>query len=64
MLVDLADGRCRECGGQLTIDECEDVLMTVCCLECGDSYPVETDSFGDGGIHYWPSVMAEQLAEE
>ncbi len=34
--------------------------MEVKCLECGDDYVVETDAFNDGGIKYWPQVMAEQ----
>lgn len=33
------------------------------CRECGDCYDVETDAFGDGAIHYWPTFMAEQLGE-
>lgn len=34
------------------------------CYVCCDSYPVETDAFNDGGIHYWPSVMAELEVDE
>jgi hypothetical protein len=26
---------------------------------CGEGYSVETDAFGDGGIEYWPAIMAE-----
>ena len=60
MLVELRDGRCRTCGGQLDIEEVDDATMTVLCLECGDSYPVETDAFNDGGIHYWPQMMVDE----
>ncbi len=60
MLVELSDGHCRECGGQLEIDEVDDATMTVLCLDCGDSYPVETDAFNDGGVRYWPQMMVEQ----
>jgi hypothetical protein len=60
MLVDLKDGRCRECEGQLEIVGAGDVSLDVSCLECGDEYAVETDAFGDGGIVYWPQFMADQ----
>lgn len=59
MLVELTDGRCRECGGQLQIEDADDATMTVICLECCESYPVEPDAFNDGAIHYWPRAMAE-----
>jgi hypothetical protein len=54
MLVESKDGVCRGCGGQLKIIAADDATMTVECQSCGDSYDVETDAFGDGGIHYWP----------
>ena len=60
MLVDLKDGRCRECSGQLEIVGADDATMDVVCQSCGDEYVVETDAFGDGGITYWPQVMANQ----
>jgi len=63
MRVDPHDGRCRDCRGELEIIEADDATMTVQCLECGDSYLVETDAFGDGAIHYYPEFMARQLAE-
>jgi hypothetical protein len=63
MLVEPQDGRCRECGGQLKIVGADDVSLTVECQECDDTYDVETDAFGDGAIHYWPTFMAEQLGE-
>lgn len=61
MLVEPQDGHCRECGGQLEIIDADDVSLTVECRECGETYAVETDAFGDGAIHYWPTFMAEQL---
>ena len=61
MLVEPQDGRCRECSGQLEIVGADDVALTVECCECGDTYAVETDAFGDGAIHYWPAFMAEKL---
>lgn len=60
MLVDLSDGKCRSCGGQLEITEADDSTMDVECTQCGDGYTVEIDAFEDGGIKYWPQVMAEQ----
>ena len=60
MLVDLKDGSCRECRGQLEITEADDATMDVVCQECGDEYAVEPNAFNDGGIVYWPQVMAEQ----
>lgn len=38
----------------------DDATMDVVCQECGDEYAVEPDAFNDGGIVYWPQVMAEQ----
>jgi hypothetical protein len=61
MLVELTDGACRSCGGQLQITEVDDATMTVLCLECLDSFPVETDAFNDGGIHYYPSFLQQQM---
>jgi hypothetical protein len=51
MRVDPKDGTCRECGGILEIIDADDATMTVEC-ECGAAYLVETDAFGDGGLHY------------
>lgn len=63
MLVNLEDGRCRTCDGQLEVVGADDATMEVECTECGDSYTVEADAFNDGGIRYWPEAMAE-FAEE
>ena len=63
MLVDLQDGKCRSCRGQLEIVGVDDGTMDVECTECGDEYVVEPDAFNDGGIKYWPAAMAE-LGEE
>ncbi len=59
MLVELTDGKCRTCDGQLKIIAADDATMDVECTECDDGYTVETDAFNDGGIKYWPAVMAE-----
>jgi transcription elongation factor Elf1 len=59
MRVNKRDGRCRECGGTLVIVDADDATMTVECQECGDSYAVEPDAFGDGAVVYYPAVMAE-----
>lgn len=63
MYVDLKDGRCRTCDGQLTITEADDATMTVECADCGDSYLVEPDAFGDRAIHYWPQAMLRQIED-
>lgn len=64
MLVDLQDGRCRECGGQLEIEDVTDCTMEVVCLECGDAYSVETDAFGDGCVKYYFAIMAMRILGE
>lgn len=63
MLVDLEDGQCCECGGQLEIDDFDDVSLSVTCLECHDNYEVETDAFGDGCVkyHFRLQCLAEGL---
>ena len=66
MLVDLTDGKCRSCGSQLRIVAADDATMDVECTDdetCCDAYTVEPDAFGDGGIKYWPQVMARSDAE-
>lgn len=64
MLVDLSDGKCRSCGGQLELTGVDDATMDVECTECGDGYTVEPDAFNDGGIKYWPEMMAQMEEEE
>ena len=59
MLVDLKDGACRSCGGQLEITGADDVSLDAECTECGESIHVESDYFNDGGIKYWPEAMVE-----
>ena len=61
MRVDPKDGHCRSCGGPLDVIDADDATMTVACADCGDTYLVETDAFGDGGIDYYPAFMAEKL---
>ena len=43
MIVQLSDGSCRSCGGQLAITDVDDATMTVLCTnpDCCDSYDVE-----------------------
>jgi hypothetical protein len=36
MLVELQDGKCRSCGGQLQIVGTDDVSLSVECTQCGD----------------------------
>ena len=65
MLVNLEDGRCRSCGGQLEIEDIEDALMYVSCDSCGESYEVEPDAFGDGCMtYYFPLMTKKMLGEE
>lgn len=60
MLVDLRDGCCRSCQGQLEITDADDATMTVECRnpECRDVYLVETDAFGDGCMTYYVGFLA------
>ena len=64
MIVDRKDGQCRSCGGTLQILDVDDATMSVECLECNDSYEVETDAFGDGCMTYWPAMLARQGRDE
>ena len=64
MNVDPSDGRCRDCGGTLTIVEADDATMTVEC-EDGHCYAVEHDAFGDGCmIYYLPFVTRPRAPDE
>jgi hypothetical protein len=58
---DLKDGRCRTCGSSLQIVDADHATMSVECTECGDSYPVETDAFGDGCMTYYAGFMASRM---
>jgi|CXWL01.1.fsa_nt_gi hypothetical protein len=60
MLVDLKDGSCRSCNGQLEITVVDDATMSVVCLECSDNYDVESDAFGDGCMKYFFPLMAQR----
>lgn len=65
MLVDLKDGHCRTCKGQLEIEDVTDCTLEVVCPECGDAYSVETDAFGDGCMTYFfPLMLKQRLGEE
>lgn len=61
MRVDMKDGRCRTCGSALEIVDCDDCSMQIECTECGDSYDVEPDAFGDGCMTYYVGMMAEKM---
>ena len=60
MLVDLQDGCCRSCNGQLEITDVDDASMSVVCLDCSDNYDVEPDAFGDGCMTYYFPLMAQR----
>jgi hypothetical protein len=62
MRVDPTDGRCRSCGGTLTITDADDATMTVEC-ECGESYLVEPDAFGDGAMDYYVDFLMMRNSE-
>ena len=64
MNVDLSDGACRSCGGQLQILDFDDVSLHVTCIECSDGYEVETDAFGDGCMKYFLPLATQRLTEE
>lgn len=61
MKVRMKDGTCRACRGQLEIVDADDDTLTVRCTSCEEEYQVETDAFGDGGVHYWPNMMADLM---
>lgn len=64
MHVNPRDGWCHSCGGTLRIIDADDVTLTVECTECGDTYSVEIDAFGDGGMTYYPDFVAERMADD
>ena len=47
----------------MMITGADDVSLDADCTECCESIHVEVDYFNDGGIKYWPEMMAE-LEEE
>ena len=53
------DGVCSECGGSLIVTDANEYSMLVECESCGEVRTMETDAYGDGGIEYWPAIMAE-----
>ena len=63
MRVDPKDGTCRTCGGTLEITDIDDATMGVVCDECGDSYEVEPDAFGDGCMTYYLPLQIKQAEE-
>jgi hypothetical protein len=61
MIVDLKDGSCRTCGSTLRVIDADDATLTVSCIECHDTYEVETDAFGDGCMTYYLGFLEESL---
>ena len=64
MIVNLEDGCCRTCGGQLEILEVDDCSMTVTCTECADSYDLEPDGLNDACMTYFFPLRVKQLLGE
>lgn len=62
MRVAPADGSCRSCSAELEILDADDATMLVECQnpECGDTYQVEPDAFGDGCVTYYIPFMASR----
>ena len=60
MLVNPTDGNCYECEGQFEVIDADDCSMTVQCVECGESFTVEPDAFGDGCVEYYIPYMTER----
>jgi transcription elongation factor Elf1 len=60
MRVEPRDGVCRNCSGVLSVVDADDATMTVECEECGDSYQVEPDAFGDGCMIYYLEFMTSR----
>ena len=64
MRVSPRDGVCRSCGGELEIIDADDATMTVECQgECGETYVVEPDAFGDGCMTYYVGFTADAEQE-
>ncbi|MFO0814117.1 MAG: hypothetical protein U0796_12905 [Gemmatales bacterium] len=61
MLVNLEDGQCRSCQHQLEIVDFDDISLHVACTNCGESYEVETDAFGDGCVTYYLVLVAQRM---
>lgn len=59
MLVDLEDGRCPTCGGQLNVFFADEATLYVECteFECFDEFNMEIDAFSDHETKYWTPVM-------
>ena len=63
MRVNPCDGRCRSCGGELTIVDADDATMTVECKQRGECYLVEPDAFGDGCMVYYVGFLAKRMED-
>ena len=58
LLIEMKDGTCESCGGQLKIIGTEYELLEVECLACGESFYRESDDFSSGGNDYWSQAIA------
>ena len=54
MLAEMPSIEFDDAGNIVGADDC---TLFVECQECGDSYEVETDAFGDGCMTYWFEIM-------
>jgi hypothetical protein len=57
MRIDLRESRCRTCDSALDVIDILDSTMRVRCLECDDTYEIDTESFGDGGLTYFVPLL-------
>ncbi len=57
MLIDMIDGDCRICGGQLEVVDAEVSFLFVACTKCDEDFIFKPNAFNDGGLRYWPAAM-------
>jgi transcription elongation factor Elf1 len=51
--------KCFDCGSKsMVVCDCDDVSITVYCEDCGQTFTVEPDGFGHGGLE-WVEAMME-----
>lgn len=57
----MAEGKCRECGGQLTVIGTGDYgdAIEVECRKCGEFYEIEPDGLDQGGMEFVDAQMIE-----
>ena len=54
---------CRECGQELEITDVDDCTISVSCCSCNESYQVEPDGLGYGGMEWAEAMERQQMAE-